>query len=620
MTLVSVSKRKPPDCFYAAALCLHLLLWISRSVSGEEQHQFSVEGWLQRYGYLPHTEPGMSVLRSAKTMQSAIAAMQRIYGLNVTGTLDETTKDDITLRWMQRPRCGVPDKIKSATRSRRRRYALTGQKWQRTHITYSIKNITPKVGARETHDAIRRAFDVWQGVTPLRFEAVPYSALETGRRDVDITIIFASGFHGDSSPFDGEGGFLAHAYFPGPGIGGDTHFDSDEPWTLGNPNHDGNDLFLVAVHELGHALGLEHSNDPTAIMAPFYQYMDTENFKLPQDDLQGIQKIYGPPDKAPQPTSPPPTVPPPRFHPPSDPRKHDRHARPHRPPQGSKPSNPNSKPNICDGGFNTLAILRQELFVFKDQWFWRVRDNSVVPGYPMPINHFWQGLPPKIDAVYENSEGKFVFFKGNRFWVFKDRHLQPSYPQDISLFGSGMPTQSIETAVWWEDAAKTYFFKGDRYWRYNEDMRTMDPGYPKPITIWKGIPDSPQGAFVDKANGFTYFYKGKEYWKFNNQMLRVEPGYPRSILRDFMGCDGLPADPDWGWNPPAADERHCDNNDVDVVIKLDSVGGTEKAVAIAIPCILALCMMVLLYTVFQFRRKSTQRHILYCKRSMQEWV
>lgn len=120
--------------------------------------------------------------------------------------------------------------------------------------------------------------------------------------------------------------------------------------------------------------------------------------------------------------------------------------------------------------------------------------------------------------------------------------------------------------------------------------------------------------------GFTYFYKGKEYWKFNNQLLRVEPGYPRSILRDFMGCDGLPADPDWDWNPPVAEERHYDNGEADVVIKLDSTGGTEKAVAIAIPCVLALCMMVLLYTVFQFRRKSTQRHILYCKRSMQEWV
>lgn len=98
------------------------------------------------------------------------------------------------------------------------------------------------LGEERTFDAIRKAFDVWRRVTPLTFEQLPaeHNINNSSQKDLaDILLLFASGFHGDMSLFDGEGGSLAHAFYPGPGIGGDTHFDADEPWTLDNENPKG---------------------------------------------------------------------------------------------------------------------------------------------------------------------------------------------------------------------------------------------------------------------------------------------------------------------------------------------------------------------------------------------
>jgi hypothetical protein len=87
-----------------------------------------------------------------------------------------------------------------------------------------------------------------------------------------------------------SGSILAFAYLPPPANGGtsagDMFFNTSQSWQINGTTYD---LMTVAIHEFGHALGLGHSSDSTAVM---YSTYTTAKQAVVTDDTNGIRSIY----------------------------------------------------------------------------------------------------------------------------------------------------------------------------------------------------------------------------------------------------------------------------------------------------------------------------------------
>ncbi|XP_039586774.1 matrix metalloproteinase-14-like [Passer montanus] len=284
----------------------------------------------------------------------------------------------------------------------------------------------------------------------------------------------------------------------------------------------GNDLFLVAVHELGHALGLEHSSDPSAIMAPFYQWMDTEAFELPDDDRRGIQQLYG------------------------------------------SSSGPSPRP---------------------ERWFWRVRGGRVMPGHLCPKVQIWGILgnfgaifhpnlsqfsslpvqtsmtqylggvvaavqvgaePPRQVGVVPPPQGHQVSGQaqvGPEIQLLPQRLPAPkrhNSPQNPELPKSPKippksPNFSTIPSKFGPNPSKSFSPQERWFWRVRGG-RVM-PGYPLPIgQFWAGLPPSIDAAY-ERSDGKFVFFKGSRHWVFDEGVLA--PGYPRPLAE--LGR-GVPSD------------------------------------------------------------------------------
>ncbi|KAF5471126.1 hypothetical protein F2P56_011589 [Juglans regia] len=247
--------------------------------------------YLEKFGYYHKTENNTHANDDDfdELLESAIKTYQQNYHLKATGTLDAETVSK-----MMMPRCGVADIINgtNSMQSGKKKHHHLGSfhivshysffdgapRWppSKYHLTYRFLQGTPT----QAMNPVARAFQTWARNTHFTF------SLARAPANADITIGFFRRDHGDGIPFDGPGGNIAHAFAP---TDGRFHYDADERYSVG-ATPGAFDWETVALHEIGHLLGLHHSSVQGAIMEPLISQGVTKG--LNADDIAGIRALY----------------------------------------------------------------------------------------------------------------------------------------------------------------------------------------------------------------------------------------------------------------------------------------------------------------------------------------
>ncbi|CAF1085149.1 unnamed protein product [Adineta steineri] len=489
---------------------------------------FYAKEFLNRFGYIKLNDSSVHI------SPSIVRAFQRFVGLNQTGIIDE-----LTWQKMREPRCGNKDLRRI---QRRKRFILQGSRWPSNEpLTFRIVKYPTTFPQQFVDTELTKALKLWSTSSSLEFEHRKLKKQDELKpnhldRKTDIRISFEIGDHGDTEPFDGPGNVLGHAFFPQ--YGGDAHFDNDEYWTT--KSTDGVNLFQVAAHEFGHSLGLEHSNKPEAIMAPFFKGY-TPNFTLQEDDIRAIQALYGgKPSKSYSSLS-------------------STNIETYQPvAKQMAPSVKSLKKNsaLClDPKFDAITIIDDDTYIFKDNLVYRRSKSSLDIDYPRPIRDvfgrweggIWQTLPDHIDTSLLWPNQQIFFFKDKYYWKTIRFQLQTGYPRLISDGFRGLDEQHfftghLDAAFVYSGDNHTYFIKDAMIWRLNMNMEfisSIDIDYPQFVSNWLHIGDKITSA-LQWINGRTYFFSHQFYYRYDHINHHIDdsyPTYPRPISEWWLQCN-----------------------------------------------------------------------------------
>jgi hypothetical protein len=248
-----------------------------------------VQNFLKRFGYLDAAVAADAAVGTGRTHEPgrldevtvrALTEYQRFYSVGTHGTLDAPTRE-----LMVTPRCGVPDVMPPGPAAR----FVTACSWNRHFFKYGFGKMTTDVHPKISMQAVGRAFRTWANAG----YRLSFGNVEPGEfPDILVQWLPVAGSIA-GLPIPAAADFPPRCGRPGPPRRLDF-FDKDITWAA-EWGADGQKVAIedVAVHEIGHLLGLDHTptNPPRGNVMHAYLYHQRI---LGSDDLDGLRALgYG---------------------------------------------------------------------------------------------------------------------------------------------------------------------------------------------------------------------------------------------------------------------------------------------------------------------------------------
>ncbi|XP_045190503.1 matrix metallopeptidase-21-like [Mercenaria mercenaria] len=370
---------------------------------------------------------------------------------------------------------------------------LDGQKFEKQVIKWRLleSGYSTRIPVEDQRATIDLAFRMWSEVIPLEFVEETSGDIAS----VDIEVAFGTGAHQNCKrDFDGHGGEIAHSFSTG-----NMHFDDDEFFkTMRSFTSDGIYLLRVAVHEIGHVLGLMHTNKKYSIMYAIYEKENSgPEFELGWEDRKAVQRVYG----------------------------------------------------VCKGRFNTVFdwirkndkgtsfIFNTYFFRGNHYWMYENHANRTRYGDPLYITTEWAGIPDDPDGYAQvfyisgsDVEDDAYFFKDDDVYKYDNENdkLYEGWPKKIrDVFkgkdgGESVP-DNIDSVFFDLRDKNLYFFKNDMVYVFDPKVPEESRGcclrknkIQDEFPASEGsqtLPDNIDAVYYSHIDESQFFIKDEDVWQ-----------------------------------------------------------------------------------------------------------